>query len=774
MYHQIRKIILSLLITLVPAIGQDLDERYHSVDEIYSYLDSLNQLEEIEDLFRVDTIGYSTQEQIPILAVKISQNVNVKEDEPRVLFVGQVHAEEILGVEVVLDLMNDLLFPENNIYSHMNILRQYLDIWLVPTANPEGLNVVHEGLDLSYRKNKKDLSPEGPFPNGVFDYDPTIGNDIDGVDLNRNFDFNWVFGDTFLEPDNSDYASHYDYYKGEEPFSEGEAIALRDLALENDFVFSIVWHSSRSGNLSEKVFTSWRWEETKDSPDLDVMKSIADHFAGLIETEDGTGTYLSVYSGSRNGKLHDWFYRETGCFQYLVECGTANLQPDSALIEDNILRNKPAMVYLMDRALGYYTDAAQVTGIVYDASTNQPIEGAIVEVYDHNGTVLKPRLTNEFGRYRRILDVGTYTLSIRAEGFLPKEITAVVNNSGVTTEDISLEQAPVHTLTLNLFHDTADINTIEGVIKTEFGTEAIQITTGPNTFVLPEGTYTITFPSDGNFMPWEKTFTIDSDLVMSVPFWTGNPQVLSQSWPWENAEGPWLAGNVILWSQEIDYYDNGDSTLATQWMESEFQDISGTNRAVVAVTHKFETEWDHDPVSVSILDANDNVLGQRSWTGERWGDYQTDYVTATSDTGFTQVKVRLEFAPDQTVNYRGWELQDLTLFSIQDEYLSITETNFGEAPKIPMKINGLYPNPSNGQFQVDLANFPGGQATIRVFNLLGQEIFLQKFQKMSPGSQFINLNLNNMNGLPTSSGIVFVRFETPTKQVVKKCIILRN
>jgi hypothetical protein len=774
MYHQIRKIILSLLITLVPAIGQDLDERYHSVDEIYSYLDSLNQLEEIEDLFRVDTIGYSTQEQIPILAVKISQNVNVKEDEPRVLFVGQVHAEEVLGVEVVLDLMNDLLFPENNIYSHMNILRQYLDIWLVPTANPEGLNVVHEGLDLSYRKNKKDLSPEGPFPNGVFDYDPTIGNDVDGVDLNRNFDFNWVFGDTFLEPDNSDYASHYDYYKGEEPFSEGEAIALRDLALENDFVFSIVWHSSRSGNLSEKVFTSWRWEETKDSPDLGIMKSIADHFAGLIETEDGTGTYLSVYSGSRNGKLHDWFYRETGCIQYLVECGTANLQPDSALIEDNILRNKPAMVYLMDRALGYYTDAAQITGIVYDASTNQPIQGAIVEIMEHTGSVLKPRLTNEFGRYRRILDVGTYTLSIKAEGFLQKEITVVVNNSGVTTEDISLEQAPIHTLILNLFHDTTDINTIEGVIKNEFGTEAIEITTGPNTFNLRQGTYTITFPSDGNYMPWEKTFTIGSDLVMSVPFWTGNPQVLSQSWPWENAEGPWLAGNVILRSQEGDYYDNGDSTLSTQWMESGFQDISGTNRAMVAVTHKFETEWDHDVVSVSILDVNDNVLGQKSWTGDHWVDYETDYVTAISETGFTQVKVRLEFAPDQTVNYRGWELQDLTLYSIQDEYLSVTETNSGEAPKIPMKINGLYPNPSNGHFQVDLANFPGGKATIRVFNLLGQEIFIQQYQKMSPGSQFIHLNLNNMNGLPTSSGMVFVRVETLTEQVVKKCVILKN
>ena len=74
----------------------------------------------------IDTIGYSSQENIPIIAIKISDNASIKEDEPRVLFVGQVHAEEILGVEIVLDLINDLLFPDPSINTHMNILKEYL------------------------------------------------------------------------------------------------------------------------------------------------------------------------------------------------------------------------------------------------------------------------------------------------------------------------------------------------------------------------------------------------------------------------------------------------------------------------------------------------------------------------------------------------------------------------------------------------------------------------------------------------------------------------
>ena len=108
--------------------SQSLDERYHSTSEIYDLLDSLNQLEELSDWFHLDTIGFSTQENIPILAARISDNASIKEDEPRVLFIGQVHAEEILGIEIVLDLMKDLLFPDPSISSHMNILKEYLDI----------------------------------------------------------------------------------------------------------------------------------------------------------------------------------------------------------------------------------------------------------------------------------------------------------------------------------------------------------------------------------------------------------------------------------------------------------------------------------------------------------------------------------------------------------------------------------------------------------------------------------------------------------------------
>jgi hypothetical protein len=768
------KIIVSYFLFTV-LVAQSLDDRYHSVEEIYGVLDSLDQIEEISDYFHLDTIGFSTQENIPILAVRISDNAHMKEDEPRVLFIGQVHAEEILGVEIVMDLIDDLLFPDPSILSHMNILKQYLDIWLIPTANPEGLNVVHEELDFSYRKNKRDLSPEGPFPNNAFDYDPSIGNDIDGVDLNRNFSFNWAFGDTFLEPDNSDYASHYDYYKGEEPFSESEARAIRDLALENDFVFSIVWHSSRSGNLSEKVFTSWKWEEVKESPDLGIMKSIADYFAGNISTEDGTSTYLSVFSGSRNGKLHDWFYRETGCIQYLVECGTSNLQPDSTLIENTIDRNKPAMVYLMDRAIGYYADAAQITGRVFDATTNQPLEDVIVEVEEHTGSILKPRLTNEFGRFRRILDVGSYNFSFRAEGYEEQNILLVANNSGITEQNIYLNPSISHQINIRLLHDDFAVYTITGLISNEYGMTEIEISSGDNYFDLKEGTYQIEFVMDGSHVPWEKTVFINSDKDFNVVYESSSPTLVNNESILDNSVGPWCIENEnMLKTQSNTYYSNGDAPQSVQWIESDLIDVSGTNRLVLSVSHRYETEWDYDPISISFLDINDSLLASKSWTGDNWDSIQQDFLTAETDNVFNYVKLLLEFSKDETVNYRGWEIESLELFSVYDNYLGIEENNSKNMPKIPLKIHSLFPNPSYGKFQLGLSNFTGGEAVITVFNLLGQNILSKSFSDLRPGSHQIRLDLNDLNGLPLGSGVYFIQFESLKEQAIKKCIILKN
>ena len=763
--------IYSVIFLFSIVFSQSLDERYHTYDEIIDLVDSLSNIESYQEWFKVDTIGYSSQDNIPILAVKISDNVHLKEDEPRALFIGQVHAEEILGIEIVLDLMMDLLDPRPEDYNHMNILKSYLEIWIVPSANPEGLSVVHDGLDLTYRKNKSDFSASGPVPNGVFDYEPSIGNDIDGVDLNRNFSFNWTFGDTFLVFDESDYGAHYDYYRGPEPFSENEAVAIRDLALENDFVFSVVWHSSRSGRLSEKVFTSWQWEDSKPSPDSELMKGIADTFSELIETEDGTGTYLSVFSGSRNGKLHDWFYRETGCIQYLIECGTSNLQPDSILIENTAFRTKPAMVYLLDRAIGYNTDAGQATGTIYDESTGLPIQGAIIEISEHSGSVLKPRLTNEFGRYRRILNAGTYHLNISKKGYLPKNNFVVVNNSGITSTDYYLEPAPLYSVQLEINYSTMPV-TIECVLISDFDSDSLTLSSTNTSLELYEGNWTVIVnPSGGT--PWEKTFYLDRDISFTIPIDLSTTYLLSYNWDWNSHEGSWYTDNGVLRTQQSLYYDNNDSLLDLQWIETEYYDISGSNRVIVSINHRYETEWDHDSVGISILDTNDMVIHKHGWSGDGWDRYQNDYTTAVKNIGFDMIKVRLWFKTDLTVNYRGWEIDDLRMYAINDNYLDTEVVSSNNLPKINFGVRNIFPNPSYGRLQLDIGSWQGGPAKITVYNILGQHIMSKSVNISNKGDHFLDLDFTKLAEGLLSSGMLFIAVESSNHKVVRKCIMLK-
>ena len=304
--------------------------------------------------------------------------------------------------------------------------------------------------------------------------------------------------------------------------------------------------------------------------------------------------------------------------------------------------------------------------------------------------------------------------------------------------------------------------------------QEIEITSGVNIFNLPEGLYQITFPVNGEMIPWGKSIELSQNSEFIVPYVNGNPQILHQFWPWSNSVGSWYLSDGILRSQSSVLYENSDTSQSLQWMESDLIDVTGKNRIVLSFNHKYETEWDFDPITISLLDGNDSTLAEKSWTGTHWDEFYTEFLTATTDTEFEQVKVHLEFFPDQTVNYRGWEIDSITLFSIVDQYLDVSHTGGTIAPKIPMKINSLYPNPSNGMIQIDLSNFPGGFANIRVFNLLGQEIYYQKIMKMSPGNHFINLNLENLNGLNISSGMIFIRLESAQQQIVKKCVILNN
>ncbi len=481
------KYFVSLLMVLSFLVCQSsLNDRYTSLDELESKInqwhldfgsnsDPFPFADNEGIVFHSEIIGYSGVDNLPIWAIKLSFNADVDEDEPKILILGQCHAEEIYGLEISMELIEWFLNPANPgnstfFQSILTILSQ-AEVWIVPTYNPEGLSVVHgwydNGIwtqDVSFRKNKYDANM-----NSQFDFIVGIGDDIDGVDLNRNYDFNWIFGDEYNQLDtgcsaNPSYLSNYDYYRGPYPFSESEVRAVRDFALENNFLLSVAYHSSRSGCVSEKVISPWLWEDEKGAPDLELISELGIQIAESIPSEDGLGYYYPGNSISMRGNAHDWFYKETGCIQYLIEVGSSNIQPDNVdLIESTISHNMQGLMHLLKRGAGSNVqngpDVNQVSGIVTNIF-GDPIF-AKVELVELSGPMLTDRYTDSFGRFRRLLGQDSYSLIVSAFGYETYSGTVSSSSNSVTEISIILNELPKYNINLDFTNSVAANYNIE-------------------------------------------------------------------------------------------------------------------------------------------------------------------------------------------------------------------------------------------------------------------------------------------------------------------------
>lgn len=204
-----------------------------------------------------------------------------------VLFFGGTHARELATVELPLMLIKHLVQG----YGRDAKITEWLktrDIWVIPMLNPDGHARAAQGMD--WRKNAN--SSYGGAP-------------MFGVDLNRNFGYQWAGVGTSRDPRSP-------IFVGGAPFSEPETQALKALHDTFKFPVSLSYHS-----YSELVLYPWAYTDQKP-PDHQRMQAIADKLAEAGKYTAHQSSHLYPHSGEHN----DYVYHTYGTFGFTYEVGS--------------------------------------------------------------------------------------------------------------------------------------------------------------------------------------------------------------------------------------------------------------------------------------------------------------------------------------------------------------------------------------------------------------------------------------------------------------------
>lgn len=277
-------------------------DHYPTVSEIYGWYDELET--NYSDLVKKINYGQSYEGR-DLFVMKISDNVDVNEDEPEVLINGGTHAREWSGHQTSAYFMWRIL-DEYDTNDTIHWLINNREIFVAVVVNPDGY--IYDGNgDLSayegagWRKNRNDSTP----------------TEAVGVDLNRNWDIDWENG-------NDDESA--DDYHGEAPFSEPETKYFSDWMKTRDIESYQDIHSFAGTLLIPWCYTgdpsphdSFYRETAKDMTSLTSMLGDNSSHYTYGQPDETIG-----YSAS--GGSIDWVYDELGAQGYCFEIETGGSQ----------------------------------------------------------------------------------------------------------------------------------------------------------------------------------------------------------------------------------------------------------------------------------------------------------------------------------------------------------------------------------------------------------------------------------------------------------------
>ncbi|KAK0140048.1 Carboxypeptidase D [Merluccius polli] len=378
-----------------PTPLQPHDFRHHNYADMELFL--RRHSSEFPAIAHLSSIGQSVEGR-ELYVMVISDNPTVHEPgEPEFKYVGNMHGNEVVGRELLLNLI-EYLCRNYGSDPEVTQLVNSTRIHIMPSMNPDGYEVAREGDVQGYKGR----------------------NNSNNFDLNRNFPDQFV---TITEP------------------RQPETVAVMNWLKSVPFVLSANLHGG-------SLVVNYPYDDDKKGvteyskcPDDQVFHQVSKAYSKenplMYKGHPCEELYPAEYFGEGitnganwynvPGGMQDWNYLNTNCFEVTIELGCVKF-PKAKDLPSYWEQNRKAMLQFIHQV------HRGVKGTVSDIKDGSGIPNATISVLgiDHNVT------TAQTGDYWRLLIPGTFQLIASARGYEPMKIYATIPKDRVEVVDFKL------------------------------------------------------------------------------------------------------------------------------------------------------------------------------------------------------------------------------------------------------------------------------------------------------------------------------------------------
>ena len=636
---------------------------FYTLAEVNAELDSMKLL--FPDLITSKvSIGNSIQNR-PIYMVKISDNPDIDENEPEVLYTALHHARE---PESMMQMIYFMYYLLENYSTDPSV--QYLvnnrELFFIPVVNPDG-----------YEYNRQ-TNPNG---GGMWRKNRRNNGSSYGVDLNRNYGpyayWNAPNGGSSTNPSS-------DTYRGTAPFSEPETNHIKNFLATRKIKNALNYHTY--GNLLVFPYGALNHE----TPDSLIFRE----YAADMTTYNGYtfGTDMQTVGYSTRGNSDDYFYdgdtllNSGKIFAMTPEVGTTGFWPSQSEIIPLAIENVYPNLYYAWVAGGY----VEMINPNYSKQYFMPGDNVL----------MNPVLKNK---------------GLSSANNIFVELTSLNSNATVTIGTASLDSIQVRgtsTLTSPLSFTVTASAQVEDEINLLLITSTNGVSMKKDTLKLIVGKPINIFADTTNNPNtlWTITGTPTAAPKWAITTATYNSPPNSYT---DSPSGNYSANSTITMtltnSINLTGYSNPRLSFYTKF------DI--------------ENNWDYGQVEISTNNGSTWIPLQGQYTNPGTGSFQPNGEPLYDGTQTTwvkeeislssyissQFKIRFELRSDGYIEKDGWYIDDIKIF-----YYTI---NSVELTSFTALIEGFYNgnNSVGDTVQVELRNSSSPYALVDQTNILLNE-----------------------------------------------------